>query len=137
MNAEPLIEPSSQELEGFREEGRAWLGANAPPKPKWKLPDSFMEVGTDEQFEYLRDWQAKVYAAGYLGLSWPKEYGGGGMPHVYQHIVDLEMARASVPFMVNVIGLFWAGPTILKLGSEEQKRRYIPKILSADEIWCQ
>ena len=51
---------------------RDWLARNAPPQPRWKLPDSFMEVGTREQFEYLRDWQAKVYAAGYLGMSWPK-----------------------------------------------------------------
>jgi alkylation response protein AidB-like acyl-CoA dehydrogenase len=56
---------------------------------------------------------------------------------VFQHIVDVEMSRASVPFMVNVIGLFWAGPTLLKLGNEEQKKRYIPKILSGEEIWCQ
>jgi alkylation response protein AidB-like acyl-CoA dehydrogenase len=55
----------------------------------------------------------------------------------FQQIVNSEMARAQVPFMVNVIGLFWAGPTILRLGSEEQKQRYIPKILSAEEIWCQ
>lgn len=132
-----MTEPSPAELTEYQERVRAFLREQAPKPPKFKLPDSFMEVGTDEQFAYLRDWQAKVYAAGYLGLSWPKEYGGGGMPHVYQHIVDAEMARASVPFMVNVIGLFWAGPTILKLGTEEQKLRYIPRILSADEIWCQ
>jgi alkylation response protein AidB-like acyl-CoA dehydrogenase len=96
-----------------------------------------MEVSTDEQFEYLRDWQAAVYAAGYLGLSWPAAYGGKGMPQVFQSVVDSEMAQAKVPFMVNVIGLFWAGPTILKLGNEAQKQRYIPKILSAEEIWCQ
>jgi alkylation response protein AidB-like acyl-CoA dehydrogenase len=101
------------------------------------MPDSFMEVGTDAQFELLRNWQERVYAAGYLGMSWPAEYGGGGKPAIYQHVVNQEMARANVPFMVNVIGLFWAGPTILKLGSEEQKLRYIPKILSGEEIWCQ
>jgi alkylation response protein AidB-like acyl-CoA dehydrogenase len=128
---------SSQELEHFRKEVRAWLATNAPKPPAFKLPDSFMEVGTDEQFEYLRDFQNKVYRAGFLGMSWPAAYGGGGKPAVFQHIVNDEMAAARVPFMVNLIGLFWAGPTILKLGSEEQKRRYIPKILSADEIWCQ
>ena len=71
-------EPSTQELSEFRAQVRDWLARNAPPEPRWKLPDSFMEVGTREQFEYLRDWQAAVYAAGYLGMSWPKEYGGGG-----------------------------------------------------------
>jgi alkylation response protein AidB-like acyl-CoA dehydrogenase len=132
-----MSEASATELERFRTQVRTWLAANAPPTPNFKLPDSFMEVSTTAQFEYLRDWQAKVYRAGYLGLTWPAAYGGGGKPAVYQAIVDSEMARANVPFMVNVIGLFWAGPTILKLGSEAQKQRYIPKILSAEEIWCQ
>jgi alkylation response protein AidB-like acyl-CoA dehydrogenase len=136
MSTEPT-EPTTEELVDFRLEVRAWLAANAPARPRFKLPDSFMEVGTDEQFEYLRDWQAKVYAAGYLGMSWPAEYGGGGKPSAFQQVVTSEMGRAEVPFMVNVIGLFWAGPTILKLGSEAQKQRYIPKILSAEEIWCQ
>jgi alkylation response protein AidB-like acyl-CoA dehydrogenase len=133
---EPVTNPSQIELDRFRDEVRSWLQQNAPRPPAFKLPDSFMEVGTDAQFEHLQAWQAKVYAAGYLGMSWPSAYGGGGKPAAYQHIVNAEMARAMVPFMVNVIGLFWAGPTILKLGSETQKRRYIPKILSGEEIWC-
>jgi len=132
-----MNEPSDLELAEFRDGVRAFLHEQAPQAPEFKLPDSFMEVGSDSQFEYLRDWQAKVYAAGYLGLSWPKEYGGHGLPGAFQRIVDVEMAIARVPFMVNVIGLFWAGPTILKLGSEVQKQRYIQKILSAEEIWCQ
>jgi alkylation response protein AidB-like acyl-CoA dehydrogenase len=59
------------------------------------------------------------------------------LPQIHQHIVNQEMSRASVPFMVNLIGLFWAGPTILKLGNEAQKQRYVRKILSGEEIWCQ
>ncbi len=130
-------EPTPAELDAFRNEVRAWIAKNAPPKPKWKLPDSFMEVGTDEQFAYLQAWQAKVYKAGYLGMTWPVEYGGGGKHSALQRVVTSEMARANVPFMVNVIGLMWAGPTILKLGTHEQKAEYIPKILSGEEIWCQ
>jgi alkylation response protein AidB-like acyl-CoA dehydrogenase len=125
------------ELDDFREEVRGWLKRHAPAKPAFKLPDSFMEVGTEDQFSFLRDWQQQVYEAGYLGMSWPEAYGGGGKPPVYQAIVTEEMARAEVPFMVNVIGLFWAGPTILKVGTEAQKQRYIRKILSGEEIWCQ
>jgi alkylation response protein AidB-like acyl-CoA dehydrogenase len=132
-----MTEPSPTELEHYRLEVRAWLAAQAPPRPSFKLPDSFMEVSTDAQFAHLRAWQAKVYAAGYLGASWPAAYGGGGKSPAYQTVVNQEMARAEVPFMINVIGLFWAGPTILKLGSEAQKQRYIPKILSGEEIWCQ
>jgi alkylation response protein AidB-like acyl-CoA dehydrogenase len=96
-----------------------------------------MEVGSDAQFQYLRDWQRKVYEAGYLGMAWPEEYGGGGRSQAYQDVVNAEMVRLRVPFMPNTIGLNWAGPLILSLGTEEEKRRYIPGILSAEDIWCQ
>jgi len=126
-----------EELENFRLEVRQWLAKNIPKAPDFVLPDSFMEVGRPEQFAWLQAWQRKVYAAGYLGMSWPKEYGGQGKDDVYQDIVNREMTRVSAPFMVNVIGLMWAGPVILQLGTHEQKLRYIPKLLSGDEIWCQ
>ena len=125
------------ELENFRGEVAAWLRENRPAEPGFLLPESFMEVGTDQQFEYLRNWQRKVYDAGYLGMTWPKEYGGGGRAQVYQDIVNAEMARQKVPFVPNTIGLNWAGPLILAIGTEEDKRRYIRGMLSADDIWCQ
>jgi alkylation response protein AidB-like acyl-CoA dehydrogenase len=125
------------ELDEFRLEVRAWLKEYTPPQPDFLLPETFMEVGTDAQFHYLRDWQQQVYEAGYLGMAWPKEYGGGGMPQVYQDIVTHEMARQNVPFMTNTIGLNWAGPLILHMGTEEEKQRYIKGILSAEDIWCQ
>ena len=128
---------SEQELDQFRVEVSAWLRENNPGDPGFLLPESFMEVGTDEQFEYLRDWQRKVYDAGYLGMSWPAEYGGGGKPQVFQDIVSQEMARQRVPFMTNTIGLNWAGPLILQQGTEEDKKKYIKGILNADDIWCQ
>ena len=84
------------ELEEFRTEVRAWLEENRPAQPDFLLPETFMEVGTDAQFQYLRDWQQKVYEAGYLGMAWPKEYGGGGRPQAYQDIVNAEMARLKV-----------------------------------------
>ena len=128
---------TSTDLDDFRAEVAAWLEANRPPTPDFLLPESFMEVGTDQQFHFLRDWQRKVYQAGYLGLTWPKEYGGGGRPQAYQDIATAEMARLKVPFFPNTIGLFWAGPLILAIGTEDQKRRFIPGILSGDDIWCQ
>ena len=127
----------SPELIDFGREVRAWLSANRPPEPDFLLPESFMEVGTDAQFDYLRAWQKKVYEAGYLGMSWPKEYGGGGKPQAYQDIVNAEMAQLKVPFVPNTIGLNWAGPLILSIGSHEQKQRYIRAILSGEDIWCQ
>jgi len=131
------VSVSEQELKEFREEVSAWLKENNPGDPGFLLPESFMEVGTDEQFEYLRDWQSKVYHAGYLGMAWPAEYGGGGKPQVFQDIVTQEMARQRVPFMTNTIGLNWAGPLILSRGTEDEKKKYIKGILSAEDIWCQ
>ena len=125
------------ELAAFRTEVANWLQANRPPVPDFLLPESFMEVGTQAQFDYLRDWQRKVYQAGYLGMAWPAAYGGGGRPQALQDIVDAEMARQKMPFVPNTIGLNWAGPLILAIGSEAQKQRYIRGMLSGDDIWCQ
>ncbi len=126
-----------KDLETSREEVSHWLKTNVPAQPDFLLPESFMEVGTDQQFEFLRNWQQKIYEAGYLGMAWPKEYGGGGMPQIYQDIATAEMARQRVPFVPNTIGLNWAGPLILHSGTEEEKRKYIKGILSAEDIWCQ
>jgi alkylation response protein AidB-like acyl-CoA dehydrogenase len=128
---------TDREQADFRQEVAAWFRDNAPAKPGFLLPETFMEVGTDQQFEFLRDWQRKVYEAGYLGMAWPEEYGGRGLPQVYQDIATQEMARARTPFMTNTIGLNWAGPLILKMGTDVDKQRYIKNILSAEDIWCQ
>ena len=125
------------ELDEFRADVQAWLADNKPADPGFLLPETFMEVGTDQQFEFLRDWQRTVYEAGYLGMAWPSEYGGGGQAQAYQDIVNQEMAKARAPFVPNTIGLNWAGPLILDMGSEEDKQRYIKNILSAEDIWCQ
>ena len=125
------------ELEEFRTEVQNWFQENKPAQPDFLLPETFMEVGTDQQFEFLRDWQQKIYEAGYLGMAWPKEYGGGGVDQSFQDIVNQEMARQRVPFVPNTIGLNWAGPLILHMGTEADKQKYIKKILSAEEIWCQ
>lgn len=128
---------NEKELGEFRAEAAAWFRDNAPANPGFLLPETFMEVGSDQQFEFLRSWQNKVYEAGYLGMAWPAEYGGGGQPQILQDIVTQEMAKAGVPFMTNTIGLNWAGPLILKMGRDEDKQRYIKNILSAEDIWCQ
>ncbi|MFQ5457801.1 MAG: acyl-CoA dehydrogenase family protein, partial [Myxococcota bacterium] len=121
----------------LREEARAWLGKNRPPDPGFKLPQTFLEVESERQFHYLRDWQRKVYDAGYLGVEWPAAYGGRGLPAGSQRAIDQEISRAGVPFMVNYIGLAWAGPTIMQTGTDAQKERYLRKILSCEEVWCQ
>ena len=126
-----------QELDTFREEVASWLRENHPGDPGFLLPQSFMEVSTDRQLDFLRHWQHKVWSAGYLGMAWPREYGGGGVDPVFQSIADQEMRRAGVPICFNVIGLGWAGPLINDMGSEAEKAKYLKGILSAEDIWCQ
>lgn len=101
------------------------------------LPLTFMEVSTDRQFDFLRDWQRTLYEAGYIGMSWPAEYGGGGLHPDYQRAATRIMKRHDAPILINAIGTGWAGPLILDVGTEAQKRRYVKNILSAEEIWCQ
>ena len=137
MSTDAPLAADTPELAAFRREVAAWLEANRPADPGFLLPESFMEVGTDAQIQFLRAWQKKVYEAGYLGRAWPEAYGGRGRPQVEQDIANAEMARLKVPFCTNTIGLFWAGPLILAIGTEAQKQQYIRGILSADDIWCQ
>ncbi len=127
----------TRELQEFRREVADWLAANKPEDPGFLLPQSFMEVGSEQVLDFLREWQYKLWSAGYLGMAWPREYGGGGRPAVYQTIADAEMRKARVPICFNTIGLGWAGPLIIDIGSEEEKARYLKGILSAEDIWCQ
>jgi alkylation response protein AidB-like acyl-CoA dehydrogenase len=124
----------SAEEERFRLELREWLKNNLPPG--WGTSAFKMPKGA-ERIEFLRDWQRRLYQGGYLGLSWPKEYGGRGASMIELAIFNEEMAKAEAPGPLNVLGLSMAGPTIIVHGTEEQKKRYLPKILSGEEIWCQ
>jgi alkylation response protein AidB-like acyl-CoA dehydrogenase len=101
------------------------------------LPLTFMEVGTDQQFHFLRDWQHKVWQAGYLGAAWPTEYGGRGLPQAFQNEATKAMRRHGGPIMLNAIGINWTGPLLLDLGSDAHRRKYLRGILSAEDIWCQ
>ncbi|MDE0884951.1 MAG: acyl-CoA dehydrogenase family protein [Myxococcota bacterium] len=128
--------PSSPEQNDFREYARRWLQENAPPPPPERLPMSPLEIMTVGQRNYLQDWQGQCHAAGLIGCDYPQSYGGGGHTN-FQPIANQELGHARVPFMINIVGLSMAAPTILKHGSEEQKRRFIPGALSGGEIWCQ
>jgi alkylation response protein AidB-like acyl-CoA dehydrogenase len=121
------LTPSPSE-QAFRDELRAWLVDNHPgPEPE----------GDVAGFEFRRAWQRALHDAGWAGVSWPKEYGGRGATLVEQAIYNVELARAQAPSTVNVLGLSMGGQTLIAHGTEEQKRRYLEPILSADEIWCQ
>ena len=114
--------------ESFRDELRTWLDANHPGRE----PE-----GDDAGFGFRRSWQRKLHDAGWAGVSWPTEYGGRGATLVEQAIYNEEFVRAQAPSAANVLGLAMGGPTVIAHGTEEQKRRYLEPILSAEEIWCQ
>lgn len=122
---------SSEEVR-FRDELRAWLEANVPRDwSEWR------EKPIEESFPYLRAWQRKLHEGRWAAVSWPKEYGGRGATLTQQAIFWEEMARVEAPPMANALGLGLIGPTIIAHGTEAQKKRFIPRILSAEEIWCQ
>jgi alkylation response protein AidB-like acyl-CoA dehydrogenase len=78
-----------------------------------------------------------LYEGGLVGLTWPKEYGGGGRAPIFQIIADQELARAGVPRLINWIGIGMCGPALIAHGSPEQTNRYLQPLLRADELWCQ
>ncbi len=116
--------------EQLQEEVRAFLAEHG--RTPQDLPHAL-----DERIEALRAWQSRCHAAGYVGRAWPAEFGGGGRPAVEQIIIDQELAAVGAPEFVNVVGLDVLGPSLLRFGNDAQRRRYIPPILSAEEIWCQ
>jgi alkylation response protein AidB-like acyl-CoA dehydrogenase len=126
-----------KDLAAFSEQADAWFAENVVQDPGFMLPLTFMEVGTDPQFHFLRDWQNKVWEAGYLGAAWPKAYGGGGLPQAFQNAATRAMRKRQGPIMLNAIGLNWAGPLLLEMGTEAQKQAHLKGILSAEDIWCQ
>ena len=121
----------------FREHCRVWLAENHPGAPPSRLPQNPIEVMNQEHRVWLCAWQKKAYQAGLIACDYPKEYGGGGLTFMEELILQQEMALAKAPPILNVLGVGMGGPTIIAWGNEEQKKRYPPKILSCEEIWCQ
>jgi alkylation response protein AidB-like acyl-CoA dehydrogenase len=122
------------EQEAFRARVRAWLTANIPED--WKK-FGLSEVPRPEAYDFLRKWQKTLFDAGFIGLTWPREYGGQGLTFLEEMVLHEEMALQKAPPMLNILGVGMAGPTIIAYGTEEQKKRYPAKILSCEEIWCQ
>jgi len=123
--------------EAFRKELREWLAANLPGE--LCLDDAADDrVASDrETFERRRTWQKTMHAAGWVGITWPTEYGGRGAGLIERVIWEEEYAAARAPVLPGSMGLNLVGPTIIHWGSDAQKRRHLPGILNADEIWCQ
>ena len=122
------------DAEAYREKVRAFLGE--------KLPAGFTGIGSlegDALVEFATEWRTTLYEAGYLAPGWPEEYGGAGLSALEQVILAEEFARAGVPTggPNDVFGIQMLGNTLLLMGTEEQKKYYLPRILSGEDTWCQ
>jgi len=120
----------SSEDAAFRQTLRSWLEAEAPRMGRAPEPLS-------QRVEWWRPWQRRLYEAGYAGLAWPREYGGRGASVLQQAIFFEECDRANAPDRLDAIGAGFAGPTLIEHGTAAQKQRFLQKILSGEELWCQ
>ena len=121
--------------EQFRTEFRGWLDANLPEE--MRRPEFWADLSEEESFEARRTWEKGKAKDGFAGIAWPTEYGGRGGTPTMKAIYDEEMARAGAPSTVNALGLAFLAPTVMALGTEEQKRSIIAPLLHCDVIWCQ
>ncbi|MBV8453912.1 MAG: acyl-CoA dehydrogenase family protein [Deltaproteobacteria bacterium] len=128
----------SDEDENFRSEFRTWLEANLPDgHRKTAFTIEFFANEEGEEWEKRLAWHQTMHAAGWIAVQYPKQYGGRGASITQQYIYDEELNRVGAPQLVNGQGIGLVGPTLMHWGTEEQRRRYLPKMLAAEEIWCQ
>ena len=130
----PLDFHFTPEQEAYRATVGAWLDAELPD---WCAPGFADDADEATRFERQRSWHRKLYEAGYVGATWPVEHGGRELDPVCNAILQEELARAEAPPALNPLGIGLCGPAILHHGSEAQKRRYLPPMLRAEELWCQ
>jgi alkylation response protein AidB-like acyl-CoA dehydrogenase len=121
--------------EAIRAECRAWLQANLPWAYGTGLPPRHDDLA--EEVTFLRDWQGRLAGARFVGVTWPERYGGRGAGPLEHYVVQEELARARAPEIVGRIGVNLVGPTLLAHGTDEQRDRWLPRILDASELWCQ
>src|SRR5438477_2317419 len=124
----------SPEEHAFQREVRGWLARNMPKREPDERPLDFHDP---RRIARGKGWQRKLYEAGYVAMGWPRDYGGQGADVMRQTIVNEEMVRARAPGLIGLMGIQMVGPTLIHHGTEEQRQRYLPKILTAEEIWCQ
>jgi alkylation response protein AidB-like acyl-CoA dehydrogenase len=127
----------SPEHEAFRREARAWLAHHRPAWAAGRRVDGRLGDEDDETWALRRDWHRRMGEAGWLTLRWPAEYGGRGLGVAADVIWNEECARLGVPEPVNPAGLRLLAPVLLRFGSDDQRRRFLPGIATADCIWCQ
>jgi alkylation response protein AidB-like acyl-CoA dehydrogenase len=123
------------EQAAYRERVRTWLEEHRAEAPALRGEDAIEDE--DERIAAHRAWQRRLAEAGFVGITWPQEYGGQGLGPLEQVIFNQELNRLGLPGIVDAIGVGMLGPTIIAHGSEEQKQRYLAPMLHADEVWCQ
>jgi len=121
------------DAEAYRTEVRAWLKENLPKG--WGEPG--FELSPDERAKFLEEWTPRLYEGGWICASWPAEYGGKGLDTMKAVVVAEEFANAGAPMRADFFGDTLVGPTILQWGTEEQKKEFLPRILSGTIAWCQ
>jgi alkylation response protein AidB-like acyl-CoA dehydrogenase len=126
---------TTPDQERFRLEFRAWLHEHLPWEYGVGLPPRFTDLA--EEVAFGQSWQADLAGAGWVGVTWPTEYGGRGLGPGENFVVQEELARARAPELVGRIGINLAGPTLLVHGSDQQKQRWLPAVLPATDLWCQ
>ncbi len=124
----------SADASAYREKVRAFLAENLPDD--WTGVDA---LPVDEREAWAEEWRARLAAAGMLAVAWPKEFGGGGLSAIEQVVLAEEFALAGVPAQLgnDGFGIGMVGPTIIVWGTDEQKRHFLPRIISGEDRWCQ
>ena len=120
----------TEKQQAFRAEARAWLEANVPAEP-------LRSFDTEEGFRQHREWEAKLNEGRWGMVTWPEELGGRGCDLIEWLVFEEEYYRAGAPLRVNQNGIFLLGPTLMEYGTDEQKARFLPKMATGEEIWCQ
>src|SRR5678815_5528430 len=132
---------TTQSLDAFRSELSAWLDANAPQSIAGiQLGESGGNWGGRKPiFDHpdMKVWMERAAAKGLTAPTWPREYGGGGLDPEQAKIFTQELTRRRLPLPVTGFGLAMIGPTLLRFGTEEQKREHLPKICRGEIRWCQ
>ncbi|MHB8669467.1 MAG: acyl-CoA dehydrogenase family protein [Acidimicrobiales bacterium] len=118
----------------FRAEFRAWLEENLEDRFRGRGPITTLDPAG---FELLRDWNRRLAEAGYAAIAWPAEYGGRGAGIIEQVVFAEEMDRAGAPGSLNPLGIANIAPAIIEHGTEDQKQRFLPRMLRGDDLWCQ
>src|SRR5262245_41647159 len=116
----------SAEHATLRKAVRAWLKKNVPAWRKDRAGDN-LEYDDPKRVQRAKEWQQRVYRAGFVAMGWPKEYGGQGADVLHQTIVNEELVRASAPSLIGMMGINMVGPTLIMHGTEEQRRDHLPK----------